>query len=95
MVLEIIVTIVIIIALLLFIYGQWTWPHDAHITFDDIDQLRQFIDAGPPDESPDFRYPRVIFHLKCGSVEFVLVQKAFMKLRGVYDHGTELKHLKH
>jgi len=45
--------------------------NDTHIPFEDVDQLRDFIDAEFAENTPDFRDPRIVFHLEHRAVHLV------------------------
>ena len=65
--------------------------HQAHIAFEDIEELRQFVDAGAPQKFADGRDTRVIFDLENGPRNFVVFLKLGHHLLGIGHHGSELQ----
>ena len=47
-----------------FLGDDWTRADEAHIAADDVPELRQFIEAGLPEEGPELRDSRVVFELE-------------------------------
>src|SRR6266849_6478363 len=37
------------------VIGEWPRPHQAHVTLDDVPELRQLVDAEPAQPTPDVR----------------------------------------
>src|SRR5579885_2855695 len=37
-------------------------PYDRHLTLEHVDELRQFVDSGPPQEPAETRDPRIVRH---------------------------------
>ena len=70
--------------------GVWPWPDQAHITFQDVEQLRQFIKACDTQKTSKFRNPVVVL-LGAGNAELIteilgnLVQSGGLRIpRGGY-----------
>ena len=57
--------------------------HEAHFAGEDIEQLRQFVNAGFPDKAPD------LGDVRLGVAELM---RRSVRIR-VYVHGTELQNL--
>ena len=55
-------------------------PDEAHVPHEDVEELRELVQACPPEEGPDPRHPRVA--LRRPHRPRVLL--------GVLAHGTEL-----
>src|SRR5208282_608606 len=85
-----------------FIGDGGTWPHQGHLTFEDIDKLRQLVKAGPAQESANAGDSRIfgqfVNHL---AIAIAMVLRAasyqgldvsFVSAGIVVDiHGPELK----
>ena len=68
------------------------WPNKRHLSLQYIEKLRQFIQAGPAQEPPEFCHPGVVAHLEYRPVHLVkTVECLFFLVSPVY-HGPELIH---
>ena len=70
-----------------------TGTHNAHVAFQNIDELGQFIDARFSDEVSHPGDPRVVLHLKDRAVHLILVQHLFQLGLGVGHRRAELVEL--
>jgi hypothetical protein len=69
-----------------------TRADQRHVGSEDVDQLRQLVEAGPPQEPPNPRHPRVVGNLEHRLVELLQVDQLGEALLGVGDHRAELEH---
>ncbi len=70
-----------------------TRADDAHLAAQDVDQLRQLVEAEPAQEAPDPGDARVVGELEHRVAQVIEpdhVREAFL---GVGDHRAELVHL--
>ena len=66
------------LAIALVLFRQWrTWTYHAHVSYEHIEELRQFIYGETTNEMTDFRDSRVILHLED---EAVLLAGLFSQL---------------
>jgi len=72
--------------------GHRARPDKAHLAAQDIEQLRQFVDAGLADEAADSGYTRIVGHLEYRSFRFVEVLYLCQARLGVDMHRAELIH---
>ena len=75
-----------IAALLRFIYRKRSGADDAHLAFDDVDQLGKLIYACTPDHLSNLRHPGIILNLEGRSIHLVFVEETLMKILRVFDH---------
>ena len=68
----------------------WAWADDAHVAEEDVEELRELVDASFAEEAAHAGDARVVGHLKYGASHLVLVHKFLFELLGVDDHGAEL-----
>ena len=50
------------------IRGERTWPHQAHLAFQHVHQLRQFVQAAPAQDSPHPSHTGIVGELERGAV---------------------------
>ena len=43
-----------------FFFHDRPWAYETHVAFDDVPELRQFVEAGFPEEGSEFRYSGVV-----------------------------------
>ncbi len=72
--------------------GKRPRPHQRHLAAQHVPQLRQLVDAGAPQESPQARRPRVVLDLERRPVLFVQRRQLRFAGLGVDDHRAELQH---
>ena len=73
-----------------FIRGGRTGPDQTHISDDDVEKLRQLINAEFTDEASDSCDARVFFHFENDSIlGFVLGHELFFDLIRIGIHGPE------
>ena len=65
-------------------------PHKAHVALQNVQQLRQLVQAGAAKQLAYPRHPRVIVNLEHRAVHLVLLHQLGQHGLGVYAHGTEL-----
>src|ERR1700737_100292 len=70
------------------------WPRsdDAPVTFEDVDQLRELVQAGDPQDVPHARDARVVAHFEEGWQGFVEVFELGLAPFGVWHHAAKLQH---
>src|SRR5208282_3738975 len=71
------------------VHRQRTRTHEAHFTAQDIEELRQFVEAVTAEPFANARDARVIGHLEDGAAHFVHRRQFVFELLGVGDHGAE------
>src|SRR6267143_4177050 len=47
-----------------FVGQRWPWADQAHLPAQHVEQLRQLVQAQPPQDAPEWRDPRVIAQLE-------------------------------
>lgn len=67
-------------------------PHYRDIPFQDVPELRKFIEAKFSNHFPSSQYARIVFDLKNGSSLFVKVSKFFKTVFCISAHRSELVH---
>src|SRR5919198_3238785 len=52
---------------------QWEWPrtHQTHVTLNNVEKLRQFVEARSAQDAPDGRNPWIILNFKHWALRFV------------------------
>jgi hypothetical protein len=65
-------------------------PNQAHITADDVVELRQLIERVLAQTSAEVGDPRIVGDLEQDAVALVLMGETGAELVGVCDHGAEL-----
>ena len=65
----------------------------AHRAAEHVEQLRQLVEAGRPQEAPDARDPRVVLHLEQRTAALVGRRQLGEPRLGVDDHRAELEDL--
>src|SRR5205807_9882489 len=75
-----------------FLGGGRAGANEAHMTLQDIKELRKLINAAAADDFADESDPRVAGRFENRSVHFVERFEFDAKLLGVVDHGPELVH---
>ena len=82
--------------LVFFHFGrQWrARPHYRHGTLDDVEQLRQFVEAELAQDFPERVDARVVLHLECLSASFVQGHEFFFTFFGIDIHAAEFVHRK-
>src|SRR4051794_18033805 len=72
-------------------HRQRSWPHQRHVAFEHIPQLRQFIETCVAQKSADPSQPRIIFHLErwaillASGLELVLLAIGAVHHRAKFD----------
>src|SRR5205085_2253275 len=66
---------------------------DRHIATQDVQQLRQLVDAELTNETTNGCDPRIALDLENGSRLFILTEKLFLQSFGVLNHRAELEHV--
>src|SRR5580658_8148099 len=74
-----------------FFHGQRARPHERHIAQQDVEELRQLIDARFPQEPADARNARVVLDLERRPILFALVAKLRLPGVGIGNHGAEFE----
>lgn len=71
-------------------FGEWrSRPDEAHIAFQDVEQLREFIEAKLSKDSSDWCNPWVIFHFEDGTIFFIFRLEFCQSLVGIFVHRSE------
>ena len=83
------------LAIALVLFRQWrTWTYHAHVSYEHIEELRQFIYGETTNEMTDFRDSRVILHLEDEAVLLAgLFSQLGLQLVCIRNHRTEFDHL--
>ena len=68
-------------------------PDDAHLAPEDIPELGQLVEAGPPQEAARPRDPRIVGQLERVTLDLVELLQVGKLLLGVADHRAELDDL--
>src|SRR5258708_21588426 len=66
------------------------WSNQAHLPLEDVDQLRQLVEARPAEERADLADPWIVTHLEDRSIGLVVGQDFSQALLGVRVHRAEL-----
>ena len=69
-----------------------TWAYDGHVALDDVEELRQFVEAELAEHVTERIDTRVVLHLESLAARFVLGQEFFFAFFGVHVHAAELVH---
>ena len=70
------------------------WTNQCQISEQDVQKLGHLIDAESPDEAPNSRNARILFHFEYDPVAgFILRCKFILQLVSVTHHGTEFVEL--
>ena len=72
---------------------QWPRTNQRHLAANDIDQLRQFVEAGFADKGADPGDPWIIFHLEQRPIHLVELCDRVVPLPCVSSHRAELEEL--
>ena len=84
-------TLLFVVAVLFHLAGKCrTGSNDAHITLQDIPQLRQLINAGLADKLAHTGNAGVVLDLEHGTIHLVLIQQIVQFCLCVGAHGAEL-----
>src|SRR2546425_2843662 len=75
-------------------YGERSRPNQAHGALQNVEELRQFVDACLSEKFSDPRDARVMLDLEGGRAHFIPICELCLLLFGVSDHGTKLIHPK-
>lgn len=67
-------------------------PHEAHLTAEHVDQLRQLVEAVLAKNPPQSRYAGVIGNLEKNRASFIARQQAALQMVGVDNHRSEFVH---
>ena len=59
---------------------QWSWPHDAHLSAEDIPQLRQLVDAQRAQLLSKSRQPFLVRQQRAGFIPGVIHAAEFVEL---------------
>src|SRR5580693_1990821 len=68
--------------------------YEAHLAAQDVDELRQLVDAELSDESTDRRNARIALDLEDRTSLLIFGHELGLELLGVHDHRSELEHVK-
>src|SRR5439155_25629551 len=66
--------------------------YDGHLAAEDVDELRELVDAVLANEAADGGDPRIALHLEDRAVHLVLRDELGLELLGVDHHRPELEH---
>src|SRR5580658_1388218 len=69
--------------------------NQAHVSLEDIPELRQLVKTIFPQEPPRSRNPGIIFNLEERPFALVAVPQRFLKIVRIAHHGSELVARKH
>lgn len=67
---------------------------DGHVAFDNVDQLRELVEAELTEYAAERIDARVVLHLERLAARLVLAQKLFLAFFGICVHASELVHRK-
>ena len=81
------------VVLLVFINGRWACPNQCHIALQNVDALRELVDAGFPEEAADRHDAGIVVDLEHQAVHLVLGHQILFAFLGVYVHGAEFVEL--
>jgi hypothetical protein len=71
--------------------GRRARPNQAHLAFEDVPKLGQFIDAVFSEVSAHARDSRIGGNLEKDSVAFIQVRERCFQFIGIFNHGSELE----
>ena len=66
--------------------------HNGHVALDNIEELRQFVEAELAEHMTEWIDARVVLHLECLATRFVLGHQFLFAFFGVHVHAAELVH---
>src|SRR4029079_16079640 len=66
--------------------------HEAHVAEQDVEELRQLVEAGAAQEPAESRDPRVVVDLETGAVHLGQGEELVALLLRADTHGAELQH---
>src|SRR5688572_4918719 len=75
-----------------FINGQWARTHETHLTAQDVEELREFVDAPFAKDAADGSDARIVRQFEDGTGHFVENGQFDLPLFGIAHHGTKLQH---
>src|SRR5579859_2745729 len=80
--------------------AEWARANEAHVAFENVVELRQFVEARAPQPIADARNPRIAWCLECtydvvdrAAAAPDLTSELHVAFVGVRDHCTELDHV--
>ena len=79
------------VASLVFGFGGRPWSDDAHLTEQDINELRDLVDMRISQEVSDGGDPWVVGYFELWSVDVVFGHELVLHVCGAGDHGSELE----
>ena len=71
---------------------RWARADQAHLAAQDVEQLRQLVQAGAPEEAADRRDARIALHLEQRAARLVAGAQLLQQTIGVLTHRAELPH---
>ena len=75
-----------------FIQRRRSRSHQAHIALQNVDELRELVQACLSQELSDLRDAGIILHLEHQAIHFILCHQLLLTLLSINIHGTELVH---
>jgi len=80
---------VVEVVLLVFIDRRRAGANESHVAPEDVDALREFVDAGSAEEASDRQDPGIVVDFEHQTVHLVLCEQVFFAVFSVHVHGTE------
>lgn len=78
-------------AALVFGFGRRPWSDEAHLTEQDINELRGLVDIRISQEVSDAGDPGIVGYFELWSVDVVFGHELMLHVHGADDHGSELE----
>src|SRR5437763_517397 len=69
------------------------WPDQAHLAYEDVQELWQLVERAPPQPPPHAGHARVFGDLEESLLRLVAVPERVLQRLGVGHHGAELEHV--
>src|ERR1700730_6460203 len=73
------------------VHGMRSWSHNAHIAFQDVQQLREFVNAVYAQKTAHTGDPGIIGDLKSSAIAFVQVPETVFAIIRIGNHGAEFE----